>query len=489
MQRTASALTLFLLVLAIAFGCFLSLRSIRVFPNFSATDEAIIFDYADTLKRTGSIQPSLNPFSSPVINGNLYIYAAAAWTNLFPDDPFALRHLSALGGFALLAVVYAVTRQFGSPSTALTTTALMATNLLWAAVSHVGRQDVWLAVVVWAAVAISLVAQARNSPAFSLLSGLLVALSADVHPFGMLACVALGISWLLRRRSRAVSRRLLFAFVFGGLLGTAYYAAVHILPDPTAFIQALRSELVSNGAEGGSPLGAMLQRHLNYLASNPLEVGLLLFCALIAARQRQARGIGAFVLALVMLYALLVADPNPYYSIVWVTGWVILSSVVLSTLNPRARIPLVLAFFAAFVVTAARIERHVSANWNTQALAAIQQVAAQVPSSSPGLAETFLYVALRDQHLLRDSGFIGFTYVYFRALETGMSYWDVISTLNPAWLVTMTDNSAFTPPYDTLSVEVPHMRLVIPPATLEAQYVLTDSILTSVGTFEIWQRR
>lgn len=488
MLRNASRWYTLFLLLVIGLSCLLSLRSLRAFPNFSATDEAIIFDYVDTLKQTGSIEPRLNPYQSPILNGNLYIYAAAAWTELFPNDPFALRYLSVLGGFVLLAVVYGVTRQLGSPANALIATALMSINLLWTAVSHIGRQDIWLALFVWLAVGLALMGQKRRSRALALLAGLVIALSADVHPFGALACLALGGWWLVRWYQQAVSLRLVQSFVVGGLLGAAYYALVHILPDPAAFAAALHSELFSNGAEGGTALGAMVQRHINYFASNPLEIGLLLFCAFKAARDRHTQKMGMIVLMLVVLYGLLVADPNPYYPIIWFTGLVILSAITLGKMNHRWRVPLALAFFATFILNNARIERHVDAGWNLRVVEAMEQVAAQVPANGSGLGETFFYVALRDQFPY-ELNFSGFTYVYFQALETNQNYWEVIEPLAPAWILTMDDDQTFAPPYDTLSVEVPHMRLILPGNALASRYVLTDSIPTSVGNFEIWQRR
>ncbi len=162
-RRIPSMLPLLFLILVIVVGSLISLRSIRAFPNFSATDEAIIFDYVDTWKRTDVVEPSLMPYPSPIVNGNLYIYAAALWTDWFPNDPFALRNFSALGGFVLLVVVYTVARQLGDRLIGLTAAALMATNLLWQAVGHIGRQDVWLAVCIWTAVGLALAAQKRDS--------------------------------------------------------------------------------------------------------------------------------------------------------------------------------------------------------------------------------------------------------------------------------------------------------------------------------------
>lgn len=478
MRRTA----IFALCALIVAGIYVNLRSIRAFPNWSATDEAIIHDYVDTWQRTGVVEASLVPYPAPTLTGNLYVYAAALWTNLFPDDPFALRGFSALGGIALLVVVFGVATQLEDRLAGLIAAALLATNLLWTAVAHVGRQEIWLAVFVWAAVGLSQAAQRRKSTTLALLAGLVVALSADVHPLGAYACLALGVWWLREMRQHTPCR-LLTPFVVGGLLGTAYYFWMHVLPDPAYFGQAVHGELISYGAEGWSPLAAMLGRHLNYVLSNPLEVGLLVVCSILALRQRNNAGIGGFLGVLLLLYALTVADANLYYPILWITGMVILSALALRRAAPTRRVPLALAFFAAFLINAGRIEQHVGADWNARALDAIQQVAAQVPLTGRGMGESFLYLALPETDL------IGFTFVHFRASDTGRSRWEVVESLQPNWIVTMENQAAFLPEFDTLSVDVPHMRLEIPDEALAADYRLRDTVVTSVGTFEIWERR
>ena len=148
----------------IAAGCIVSLRSIRSFPNFSATDEAMIFNYVDTFERTGNIEASLIPYPAPIVTGNLYIYAAALWTKLFPGR--SVRAAEFLGARRLRADRGRVSGRRAPCAIALTgwiAAALLATNLLWMAVAHVGRQEIWLAVFVWAAVWLSLEARKRES--------------------------------------------------------------------------------------------------------------------------------------------------------------------------------------------------------------------------------------------------------------------------------------------------------------------------------------
>jgi hypothetical protein len=478
-----------LLIVAIVAGCVVSLRSVRTFPNFSATDEAVITNYVDIFQQTGRIELSLIPYDAPTVTGNLYVYAAALWTRLFPNDPYALRSFSTLGGFALLVVVFLAGRSLGDPLTGWIATALLATNLLWMAVAHVGRQEIWLAVFVWCAVWLSLTAQKRQSILPAVLAGVIVALSADVHPLGAYAAAALGVWWLygyIRARDRAVppphrDRRLLFAFILGGLLGTAYYFGAHVLPDPARFVAALHDEAVSYGAEGWTPTAAMLARHLAYLLANPLELGLLIVGSLWALRS--ARHLGVFLGASLLLYGVTVADPNLYYPVIWITGMVILTAVAVRHASWRWRAPLLVAFTATFVLNATLVERHVIADWNARALDAIGQVAAHVPPNQHGMGESFLYLALRD------SGYIGFTYVNFWAMNTGESRWSVVETLKPDWIVSMRDEAAFAPEFGVLSVAVPRMRLEIPDAALADVYTLRETLVTTVGKFEIWERR
>lgn len=475
-----------LLIVGIAAGCAVSLRSVRAFPNFSVTDEAIIVNYVDTFERTRQIEASLVPYDAPTVTGNLYVYAAALWLRLFPNDPYALRAFSALGGLVLLAVVFMVGRALGDTTTGGIAAALLATNLLWLAAAHVGRQEIWLAVFVWSAVGLSLAAQNRKSSALALLAGLIAALSADVHPLGVYAALALAAWWVYSMRARAHSRaplprRLLIAFVIGGLVGAGYYAVVHVLPDPARFVAALRDEAVSYGAEGWTPVTAMLARHLGYLLANPLELGLLVAGAVWGLRR--ARHLGVFLGALLLLYVVTVADPNPYYPIIWVTGMTILTALALRRPAPHWRAPLAVAFVAAFVVNVGLVERHVHADWNAHALDAIQQVAVYVPPDQRGMGESFHYLALRD------GDFIGFTFVDFAAAHEGVSRWMVVEALQPDWIVTMRDEAAFAPEFDTLSVAPPHMRLQIPDAALASAYALRKTLPTSVGAFEIWERR
>lgn len=476
-----------MLIAVVALGGVVSLRSVRAFPNFSATDEAMIVNYADTYARTGRVDSSLIPYPAPVVTGNLYVYAAALWLRAFPGDPFALRMLSTLAGFALLGVVFLAGRALDDALTGGTAAALLAVNLLWLAVSHVGRQEMALALVVWAAVWLSLAAQRRGSATLALVAGLAAALSADVHPLGALACAAMGTWWIwwgLRTGgSETRTRRVLSAFVLGGLAGTAYYVAAHVLPDPAYFIAGVRDELFSYGAEGSTPLGAMLARHAGYFAANPLEAGLLLACALAGLRTPAGRRIGVFVGVLIGLYTLLVADPNPYYPIVWMPGAALLAALGLRRLRAQWRAPVVVGLLAAFALNIGLIERHVRADWNARAVDAIEQTAARLPGGGRGLSETFFYLAEQSPQ------FTGFTFVNYAAANTGLSRWDVVDRINPEWIVTVQDETAFRPEFDVMSVEVPHMHLEIPDDALAARYHLTDSISTSVGVFQIWRRK
>lgn len=483
-----------LLMIPIAAGVAVSLRSIQAFPNFSATDEAIIYDYVDTFTRTGQVYASLVPYDAPTVTGNLYVYGAARWVSLFPGEPYALRNLSMMGGLVLLGVVFLVGRALGGALSGGIAAALLATNLYWLAVAHVGRQEIWLAASVWAAVWLSLEARSHigtnSGTLLALSAGALVALSADVHPLGVYACVALGAWWIyccIQTRARRAAplqvRRLLAAFVIGGVAGTMYYVVTHVLPDPARFFAAIGDEAVSYGAEGWTPPAALVARHLKYLTANPLELALLVGGSVWTARRGYGQGLGVFLGVLLALYGLTVADPNLYYPIVWITGMVILTAVALRHASARWQASLVVLLAAAFILNAVLVERHVQANWNGQALDALRQVAAVIPPDERGTGESVLYLVMRDPRL------IGFTFVHFQAAALGVEAQEVIDVLQPGWIITMTDETAFEPAFGYMSADMPHMRLGIPDATLAGAYDLRETVVTSVGRFEIWRKQ
>lgn len=189
-----------------------------------------------------------------------------------------------------------------------------------------------------------------------------------------------------------------------------------------------------------------------------------------------------FVGALVLLYCLTTADPNPYYPIVWMTGMVILTAAGIQRTG-KWFVPLLAAFAVGFALNTALAWRHVGAQWNTRAFAAIQRAAGRVPSSGRGMGESFLYLALRDVD------YTGFTFVEFAAAKAGTSRWQVVESIKPDWIVTMRDEDAFTPPFAVMSVDVPHMRLQIPDAALAGAYELGETVATDVGVFEIWRHK
>jgi hypothetical protein len=167
---------------------------------------------------------------------------------------------------------------------------------------------------------------------------------------------------------------------------------------------------------------------------------------------------------------------------------VILAALCLRRASTRWRTLLVFGFGIAYIHNAGLVEPFVSSNWNARALDAMQQVAAHVPDEGRGVGESFLYLALRDNMPAQNQSLIGFTYVYFEALRSGLSYSEIIEALAPDWIITMTDETQFTPEMSTMSVEVPHMRLPLPVELLAQQYVLANTIPTTLGRFEIWLR-
>lgn len=66
--------------------------------------------------------------------------------------------------------------------------------------------------------------------------------------------------------------------------------------------------------------------------------------------------------------------------------------------------------------------------------------------------------------------------------------WQWVETVKTDGIVTVRDESWFTPLFSILRVDMLNMHLQISAAPLAQDYHLSESVATSVGDFEIWQR-
>lgn len=463
-------------------GSILSILSIRNFPNFTTTDEPWLINYVDTYQRTGVIDASMIPSATPVIIGHLWHYATTAWMYLVNGDSFGLRIFSTIGGFALLGIVFGITRKVHNSRTAWVAAALLSVNLAWLATSHIGRQEMWFTAAVWLAFWLSLLAE--RYPLLAGAAGLICALSTEIHALGAVACLALGIWWIIQWRSGHYSTKTLLVFVVGGLIGTLIYVLNHILPSPATFFSAIGGEMTGKGAAGFTPLLSVIPRHANYFESNPIEFILLIVGCVWAIRHGgKARSIGIFTVILFILYALLVSDLNLYYPMMWIPGLIVIYAMMINLVTIRWRMPLIVLILAAAVLNGLLVRNQVADGWNERVLQVQNEVRAMIPDGDSVLANTLFYMAFRDPN------FTATTYVYDEWETHGIEPWAVVQRFKPDWIINGENSTRYTPEFLTFSIHIVNSNTGLDETDLATEYSIDQVVDTDLGQFTIWRRR
>lgn len=466
-------------------GIVLSFVSLKTFPNFMTTDEPWVVSFNDTLDRTGKLYASINPTEPiPSLSAPRIYLVSNIWMNLWDRGIYTARSFSVIGGLALLVIVFAIARELYDTQTGLIVLLLTATNLLWVAVSHVMRSEMWFTAAIWLAFLLALVARRRQSGWLAGLSGLVIALSSEIHSAGPLFCVILGVWWLSDWKTVRSERRMLGMFIAGGLLGALFYASYHIFPDPAAYWHDIQNQMTGQGGGQLTPWGVVIERHRPYYQANKIElIGLLIGSLVAMIRLPEVRRTGLFVILIVGAYFLLQSDPNIYYSMLWFTGLIILTACVLRSLPWQWLVPMLVILVGSFGLNALLIREHIIEDWNNQGLEVIDQVVERLPEKGTVLAHPVFYFSLRDPGLV--------SYAYVETLEPDFDkQWPVIDRINPMYIIGAPLHIARPPQAHTLSF-FPIMNMPITSwcPGLAFRYKVVDVVYTDMGIFQIWQRR
>lgn len=149
---------------------------------------------------------------------------------------FQARLVSWIFGALLLLATFLVGRRCYGRTTGIVAALLLSLSLPFLQASHYVRPDVMLAAVVMLTFLSALTALEENKKWAHLLAGLMIGLSLDVHPNGLIFALALVGVYLAAYRSRFFRQPGTWLCALGGLLGIGYYVAVHVLPNPGAFL-------------------------------------------------------------------------------------------------------------------------------------------------------------------------------------------------------------------------------------------------------------
>lgn len=286
-----------------------TLPSLAVYP-YPYPDDAWIAAPAENFRQTGQFGLPLLPdvYGSAVNyphNGRLYSLALAL---VFQVAGFGLvqgRALSAAGALVAASLTFALGRRLAGPWAGLLagTFFLFSWRMLWT--GHVLRPDAW--VVAGGLAVIVLYLRWRRGTAWQAgVLGLLAVLLVDLYTSAVFYTATICLLVLsdavlagLRNLDRAALGRLV-SFGVGAAVATAYWLAVHLLPDPAQALTLLRAQVgVAQAATDPSLLGRLTAQLSLYLGDGfwrysrlgPLEAVFLLAGVVgLAVRRRPADG-------------------------------------------------------------------------------------------------------------------------------------------------------------------------------------------------------
>jgi hypothetical protein len=255
---------------------------------------------------------------------------------------FALRLVSLVFGLVLLLALFVVADRLAGRLTALLTVLLVALSRAFLYSAHLGRPDVMAAASGFVALALFAAERSRRFSALSVLSGLAAGLAFEFHPYGYIYAPVLGLLYLLEYGRSLLRVGRFWGFMLGGAAGLAFYLVMHVLPYPETYLAT--SRLIAEGSTARTPplisldprvwlqtaidTAEQLVRQWNLRL--PLVAGGLFVLWRSRGRSASDRTLLGICVVLLLAYALLIRNKNPWYAILAAPAGDLLAAVFLA---------------------------------------------------------------------------------------------------------------------------------------------------------------
>jgi 4-amino-4-deoxy-L-arabinose transferase-like glycosyltransferase len=263
----------------------------------------------------------------PLYKGGLQGLTTGISFRLFGVGLWQGRIVSLVWGGLLLVMIFLAGRRLYGPTAGAVAVLFLAVSQPWLVSSHIIRPDIVVATLVIGALYCALRSVQDGGRAWSLLAGLLMGLSFDVHPNTLAFMPMVGFVYLARYGWRGVVRRDTWLYVAGIGVGALYYILIRIAPDPAHFMDAFSYWIGVDkrppalATRGGSPIDAELRRWTDYLNGRWMEAALLGIGVVTAAirmvRHRRLDPILVGWLASLIVFTVLVSSKTEFYMILF----------------------------------------------------------------------------------------------------------------------------------------------------------------------------
>ncbi len=239
---------------------------------------------------------------------------------LFGADLFSLRVASLFFGMVLLASIYSIANRLYGSRVGLFTVILLSFSESFLLSSHLGRHDIIVAAFGFGAVALYVTDDAKGFSLKSILCGLLVALTLDIHFNGLIFGPAIGALYLLDNGWRLLRNKRFWGFILGAGAGVLFFIVMHILPYPKSYF-AIAS--LGNGSRVSPPIFTLdptlwLGSIYDTLALFGLPLLILLamaFAALVYRHSASDKRLLVLLATLLLTFALVIRNKVGWYVI------------------------------------------------------------------------------------------------------------------------------------------------------------------------------
>jgi len=264
---------------------------------------------------------------SNVVYGRIYLLAAAASFSLFGLGYRQARLPSLLWGVLALIVFYMLIRDLINERIALLSTLALASSVPFLLASHDARPEMMLAFFIILAFYLLLRADRDNDDWLFFLSGLIAALSADIHMNGFVVPPALLGVLIWRRGARSIFSKQTAYMLIGVALGVAWWLMLHVMPDGKLFVEQWnhlwKSRLPAQDliTRPWLPFISEAKRYVQYAGANKAMLGtsiLFVLAVFNLIRRRLNRGeatLLTFLGFMFVLMALFISNKTPSYTI------------------------------------------------------------------------------------------------------------------------------------------------------------------------------
>ena len=377
-----------------------------------------------------------------------YFWLLGSWiqslfVRFFGPDIFAVRLTSYLFGLALLGIVYALAWRFYSQRVAVLAVLIAAFSFAFIDASHVGRQDVMVAVLGFGSIALYVYQANTRFGIQSVLSGLALGLAFDIHPTVIVFPPVIAALLLSDYGLKAVRLGRTWGFAAGLLAGGIYFAVIHILPNPATYFAI--SKLQQNSLTTTPPIttfdpGTIANSYIHLASLIRLPLFLLAVIALVIVWRRANMGDKRLVFISCALFisigALVPLKPDYYGILIAPAIWLLLAASIDSLLpQPGAqparwdRLRVALLYQLVFILMAANLPLLIK-DHNGDYRAAMQMVRDNVPAGKSLIAPMTYWLARPDEPY-----FVWEQFAFYRRYYPGATIPDALVGMHPDYVV------------------------------------------------------